>query len=72
MNIEIIGHQWRRVKSKINTKIKMGISRLFYQFGISSARDFHMEDQWSTITDSVHKEECKNGELTTGKLMIQW
>ena len=31
-------------KSKIRTKINMGSSRKFYQFGISSVRDYNMED----------------------------
>ena len=50
----------------------MGNSRLFGLFGVSSASDSHMEDWWNKIPDSVNMEEWKNGELTTGKLMIQW
>ena len=36
INPEVIGHLWKRAKSKISTKINIGRSRLFYPFGISS------------------------------------
>ena len=39
MNPDGIRHLWKRVQSTISTKTSIGSSRLFYQFGISSARD---------------------------------
>ena len=69
---EIIGHLRRRVKSKISTKIKMVSSRISYPFGISSARDSQIEDERNTNPEYVHMEECNNGELHTGKIMLQW
>ena len=47
-------------------------SRVLYPFGISSARDYHIEDQWNTKPDYVHMEECNNGWSYNGELMIQW
>ena len=43
MNPEVIGNLWKMVKSTISTKINIGNSRIFYPFGISGARDSHME-----------------------------
>ena len=50
----------------------MGSSRLFYQSDISSAVDYHMKNELNTNPESVHMEECNNGESTTQKLMLQW
>ena len=50
----------------------MGILRLFYPFGISSARDYQIEDEWKKNLDSMHMDEWKNGELNNGKIMLQW
>ena len=38
---DIIGNPQKILKSTISTKIDMVSSRLFYPFGISSARDYH-------------------------------
>ena len=64
-NTEVIGSLWKVVRWTISTKIKMGISRLFDQFGLSSGRDYHMEDEWITEADSVHIEESNNVDLMT-------
>ena len=75
---EVLAHKsrsnWTFMKnSEVNNKQKkMESSRPFYPFGISSTRDSHMEYDLNTNPDSVHMEEFKNGELTTGKLMLQW
>ena len=45
MKPEVIGHLLKIVKSTISTKIKMLIPRLFYPFGISSARDSQVDDE---------------------------
>ena len=44
-------------KSKISTKIKMENSRMFYPFGLSSARYSHMEYELKINPDSVTMEE---------------
>ena len=49
----------------------MRSSILFDPFVISSARDTHMEYERNTDPDSTNMEERRNGELTTGKLMLQ-
>ena len=51
-------------KSTISKKIKIGISRLFYQCCISSTRDSQMGYEGNTKLDSVHIEKCNNGGLT--------
>ena len=48
----------------------MGISRIFDQFGLPSARDYHMEDEWITKAEYFHMEEWNNVELITGKLIL--
>ena len=57
-------NHWTPMKKsevKNKHKNKMGSSRPFYTFGLSSARYSHMEDQGSTNPDSVHMEEFNNG-----------
>ena len=41
INPEFTEQSWKIVKSKISTKINMGISRLFYLFDLSSAINPH-------------------------------
>ena len=43
MKSEVIGNLLKIIKSKISTNIKMGKSRLFYSFGLLSARDSYTE-----------------------------
>ena len=44
MKPEVVERLWNRYNSTISTKINMRNSRLFYPFGISSARDSQMVD----------------------------
>ena len=65
---------WKLMKkSEVNNKHKknMAISRLFYQFFLSSEGDSQMEEKLNTNPYYLYMEDFNNGDSTTGKLMIQ-
>ena len=72
MKPEVIGHSWEKIKSTIRATIKMGISRLFFQFGLSISRRTQTDDEWNKNPYSVHMEEYNNSEWTNGKLILHW
>ena len=72
MKTEFIGYLWKKVKPSISTNIMMGSSRLVYPFVLSSKIYSYMGYQWITNPYSIQMEECRNGVLTTGKLILQW